>query len=475
MLIRPRVAIACALVALPVAALVSSAVHRIRMRDLELATLRVVQSQVNDQVRERCESDPTWFLTGPLVGRPPGGVFVPRSDDDLPPRPRVDPQPFELFAYDIDFVGSSPATPRFPQEFRRAMRQSSAPAVMSYETPDGVGVQVAMPTGWVGSVCMYFLGRMAPPPNQTRDRILAFAGVFLLVFGAAYGAALPTILRIRRLARDARESVEHDFTAIAPDNRKDELSSITFVLNDSAQTLHERRARIEDLSEALRRFVSSTDDEVAQPLAELEASLAGVASEPSPAQGDVQAALLQAHDLGHRVANLVAAARLRSMGPEPAREPIDVVRIVGDVVDRHRSIAAARGVALQTDLSGRAVTIEADAALFERIVANVVDNAVRYNRPGGSVRLVMRVDEGEGRFRLWVTDTGVGVSDEHFRTLTAIHRFRGDEHRIRRPGAPGLGLAVAREACDRYDLAFDMRRPPDGGLEVEISGAVAAT
>jgi signal transduction histidine kinase len=64
------------------------------------------------------------------------------------------------------------------------------------------------------------------------------------------------------------------------------------------------------------------------------------------------------------------------------------------------------------------------------------------------------------------------VSDEHFRGLTAIRRFRGDEGRNRRPGGPGLGLAVAREVCDRFGLKLDLSRPATGGFEAEISGSL---
>ena len=62
------------------------------------------------------------------------------------------------------------------------------------------------------------------------------------------------------------------------------------------------------------------------------------------------------------------------------------------------------------------------------------------------------------------------MSAEDFKVLTAIRRFRGDEHRTRRPGAPGLGLAVTKEVADRFGLRLDLRRPAAGGFEAEISG-----
>jgi len=179
-MLRVRMLVTSLLVALPAALLVTYAIGRSRAADQQLALERVVRSQINAQVRERCESDPTWFLTGPLEGRPAGGVFVETSPDQLPPRPKVVAQPFELFAYDESFVGSSSGSARFPPDFKRALRSDSVPVFAPYETSQGTGVQMAMTTGWRGGPCMYFLGRMEPPPNQSRQRVLTFLGLYLL-------------------------------------------------------------------------------------------------------------------------------------------------------------------------------------------------------------------------------------------------------------------------------------------------------
>jgi signal transduction histidine kinase len=474
MMLRTSAVVTSVLVTLPAAALVTWSIDRTRAADLETALVRVVTSQVNDQVRERCESDPTWFFTGPQEGRPTGGVFVPSLSDQLEPRPRPEPQPFELFAYAENFGGSSPAAPRFPAELRVAMRQSSRPAVLPYESERGTGVQVAVPTGWNGSVCMYFLGRMEPPPNQTRQRILTFLGLFAITFLAAWATTLPLTWRVRRLAKDARESVDGGFTAIAPDQKKDELSSLTFVLNDSSQVLHERRARIDDLDEALRRFVQTTEEDVARPLANLEGHLASLAAAPAPTRDAVNSALQQAHILSNEIDNLMAASRLKMLPQTPPRAPFDLSAVVRRVVERHTPLAEARRQTLRLAMPHDAVTIAADESLLERAIANMVDNAVRYTQEGGVIDVALQVNAADKRFRLFVVDNGPGVSDEHFRGLTAVRRFRGDESRNRRPNAPGLGIVLTREVCDRYGLQLDLKRPAAGGFEVEISGGTAA-
>jgi signal transduction histidine kinase len=106
---------------------------------------------------------------------------------------------------------------------------------------------------------------------------------------------------------------------------------------------------------------------------------------------------------------------------------------------------------------------------MEQAVANLLDNAIVYNRPGGSVRIELSPYDHGRRFRLLVADSGPGVTDEELAGLTANKRFRGDESRTRRPGGRGLGLALAREVADRFGLQLDLRQPAGGGLEAEIA------
>ena len=341
MMLRTRALVTGALIAAPVAGLAVMTMDRSRARDLELALGRVVRSQVNAQVRERCESDPRWFLTGPLDGRPKAGDPVDPDPDALPPRPKVNPQPFELFAYDEQFAGSSSAAPRFPLDMRQRLQARAPETVAPYETEAGTGVQIAVPTGWIGGPCMYFLGRMEPQPDQSSARIWLFLTSFLVAFAAALAAAAPMVLRVRKLSGLAQEAKHDGFSTLALDGRKDELNAVTFVYNDAVNELRLRKARVDDLDAGLRRFVQSTEDDVATPLRVLERTLA--LSAPHPEE---PAALAQAHDLAARVDNLTAAAKLRMSGSAGDVGDVDLTALVARVVARHESLARAGQVSI---------------------------------------------------------------------------------------------------------------------------------
>jgi signal transduction histidine kinase len=472
MMLRPLTVVSSVLVAVPAALVLTYGLDRVRAGDQERLLRDVVLSQVNDQLRERCDTDPAWFMTGPLIGRPINGVFVPTQPDQNEPRAKYAAQPYELFGYDEAFIGSGPATPQLPRDFRLLLRDARAPLVAPYFTPEGRGLQIGVNTGWQGSKCNYLLARLAPPPHQWRDRFTAFLWALLIIAGVSLAAAAPTVFRIRRMAAAARDSVESGFTSIAPEKLKDELSSLTFVHNDAMTELALRKARIDDQEVALKRLVQATDAEALRPLAGLEVSLAA-ALQQHPADDRIRDAFLSAHNLRGQLENLTAATRLKlTTGPLP-RTNVDLASITRRVTDRFVGFAQARGVTLKASIPETPLMIGGDEPMLECAIANIVDNAIRYTQTGGVATVTLEPSVGTQAFRLWVADNGPGVSDELFRGLSAVRRFRGDEARNRRPDAPGLGLAVTREIADRLGLHLDLKRPGTGGFESELSPRTA--
>lgn len=458
MMLRTTTAIASALLALPVAALSTFAIESLRAADQREALTRVVESQVNPQVRQRCEDDPAWFLAGPLEG------FVAKADrptdpDALQPRPKADDQPFELFAYDDDFLGTSPATPRFPTDLKNTMRSTREPVTSAFDTKDGAGVQMGLMTGWRGGPCAVFLGRLRPRAHQTLQRVEIFTGAFIAAFGLAWLSVAPLVFRARRMSAEARESVHDNFTSIGPGESRDELSSMTFAYNDAVTALQTVRKDVADRIEATRRYVTGTS-ELTVPLADLQRRLA--------AGGSPTAGAHELHRLTARLETLAAAARVRGRGEPMVLEAVDLGALVTRVRDRYAAEAALAGVTLAVVLPPAPIATTADAALLEQAVRNVVDNAIEYS--GTGARVTMALAQDGTRFTLTVTDNGRGVTEEQFKGLNAIRRFRGDESRSPQPGGPGLGLAVAREAAERFGLQFTLQRPRTGGFEVVFAG-----
>jgi signal transduction histidine kinase len=118
-------------------------------------------------------------------------------------------------------------------------------------------------------------------------------------------------------------------------------------------------------------------------------------------------------------------------------------------------------------LPDRPVLIDGDPAAFELALANLVDNAIRYNRAGGHAAVVLNARAGD--FEIVVRDDGPGVAPEEMARLTEA-RFRSVAARTRRPDGQGLGLAITAEAARRLGFALTFTRGAEAGLVATIAG-----
>jgi signal transduction histidine kinase len=469
-----RVLFASVGLAFAAAVLLLLVVERVRHADAAAALQRVAQGHQTDAVRDACEADPQWFLAGPRSGRPTMAErMLPDADVRLP-RPSRDELPFEFFAYDDQFGGMSTAAPRFPDEFKRAMRSSPPSRSMygTYESKSGTGGQFAALTGWSPGPCAVMLFRMQAWPNPVRTRLLLFAITFALSLVVALAAAGPMARRLSSLTAAVRESARADYSGIPPVTGRDDITALGAAFNEAAADIRRRITDAQDREEALRRYVDVTKEDVAAPLGDLEERLGALHASPqlpAPVADDVRLAVREAHQLRARLQNLASVARLRAVTDQSPREIVDLTSLVTHLVMSRAALARAAGVTLDLQTADPGVTVNADARLLEQAIANVLDNAITHSGAGARVQVELRGFEHGGRFALRVTDNGRSVTDQDFTELTANRRFRGDESRTRRPGGRGLGLALAREVADRFGLQLDLRRPVSGGFEVELA------
>jgi signal transduction histidine kinase len=228
---------------------------------------------------------------------------------------------------------------------------------------------------------------------------------------------------------------------------------------------------VEEREAALRSFVANTTHDVMIPLTVLQGHIAHLRRGAEGGAVDERrlgAAAEEAHYIGSLLQNLSAAAKLEAAPGLVERHPVDLSALVERVVERHRPIAAASGVTLGHAVPEETVWCEGDLTLLEQAVGNVVHNAIRHNRPGGQVAVVL--DEvGGDRFRLRVADDGPGVPSELHARL-GERRFRTDEARQRHPEGLGLGLSIARDVAGRHAFALTFAANEPAGLVVELAG-----
>ncbi len=457
--------------ALAVAALGTLVVDGLRSRDRAQQLEQASAASVVQHVRESCEANPNWFLAGPRDDRPSKDQLTQPDADVYTARPDAKARPFEFFAYDEEFKGISTAAPRFPDSLRIALKSGSEFATESYSGPQGSGLQTARWTRWRSSECAVFLFRAAAPAHLLLERTLVFAGFFGATFAVCFLVGLPTERRAAALAAAMRNMARADYVGAAPADGQDELTAIGATFNEAAAGIRTRAAEIKDQQDALRRVANDVHDDLVMPLGHVPTRIGEVLRSVSvtPAVRDqMSAALRDAHTLEHRGANFVASLRLRDREAAFQEVPVDFTDLVTRVVSREVAFATACGISLSATVPDRTVNVVGDPGLFALVLENLIDNAIRYSKPGASVTVDLDTPSA-GKFVLLVADEGAGVNDATLKYFNGIRRFRGDERRNRRADEVGLGLAIVHEVTGRAKIGLAFRRRDKGGLEVKLS------
>jgi signal transduction histidine kinase len=218
--------------------------------------------------------------------------------------------------------------------------------------------------------------------------------------------------------------------------------------------------------ESQRRFAANASHELRTPLA-VQRLLTEVAMDDPDAGQDLRrlgTQLLRTNEHNEQLIEGMLTLAESDRGLQ-GKVPVRLDALAGRVIDQHEEQAARHQLSLRRALA--AATISGDPVLLERLIVNLIDNAIKYNEPGGWVEIeVTQGPDGLGG-TLCVRNTGTPVPAEAVPILFEPFRRLGGD-RVRGRGGVGLGLAIARSIVTAHQADLQARPRPDGGLEIVI-------
>ncbi|PWI49887.1 histidine kinase [Rhizobium phaseoli] len=216
-------------------------------------------------------------------------------------------------------------------------------------------------------------------------------------------------------------------------------------------------ARLRALLDRQRRFISDAAHELRTPLSALQIQIDNLQHDDRDGRISQRLAELEA-GIGRatRLVNkLLRLARYDANEIAPASQPIDLVQLAVDTVARLTPLAESRGIDLGITRRDKAITIGA-LADFEIILENLVENAVRYTPPSGTVDVAVLVAGQETRIE--IRDTGPGIAEEEMpRVFERFFRARPQDSE-----GSGLGLSIAKAAAERQEARLTLALREDG-------------
>jgi signal transduction histidine kinase len=266
---------------------------------------------------------------------------------------------------------------------------------------------------------------------------------------------------LRTMTATAKRISEHNLhERLAITGPRDEL-------RDLADTVDGLLARLEGAFGAQKRFVANAAHELRTPLTLLRALLEETLTDPNATIESFRSTsrrLLQVGEDQERLLEALLTLASSERGLEH-REPFDLSALADEVLLPPRQEAAHLGLAIEASISPAPTA--GDPALVERLIANLLDNAIRYNRPGGRVEVATGTTAG--RAWLSVTNTGPAIpADALERLFDPFQRFT-TERTSNDERHHGLGLSIVRAIAAAHDATVTAAPGPQGGLAVRLS------
>jgi signal transduction histidine kinase len=300
-------------------------------------------------------------------------------------------------------------------------------------------------------------------------RLLAAAVAGLALMAGAsvvvgWGVAGRALRPLRAITAATRQISEDDLDRrLAMAGPRDELT-------DLADTIDGLLARLQAAFGAQRSFVANASHELRTPLSAsrimLEVALADPAAPAGALRSVCRDVLAEGEQQERLIDSLLTLAR--SQRGLDRREPVDLAGMTAEVLRARGADAARRGVTILASLT--AAPVLGDERLVRQLAANLIDNALRHNLPGGN--LSVDVASGRGRSTFTVTNTGpvipaaqVGRLFQPFQRLSAQ---RAGDHGL------GLGLAIVAAIATAHQATLTVSPGRCGGLDIRISFPTAA-
>ena len=299
--------------------------------------------------------------------------------------------------------------------------------------------------------------------------IARYSGLALIV--SVVVGSLAGLVVLRAMTRRLRRLTDHidrfragGFRAFEPfatssagRGEGDEIAQLGRTYDEMAARIGEQLEALEKTDALRREMVAHVSHDLRTPLATLHGYIETLKlkdSELAPAEREryLAVALDQSERLRRLVGDLFELAKLDAREQAPVCEPVSLAELVNDIAQKFQLEAQRNGSTIDIEAGEGVPMVNADIALVERVLENLLDNALSHSPDGGTIRIPIAFS-GDS-VRVTVSDSGPGIAPEHLprvfdRFYQAGNAHRGSAH-------AGLGLAIAKRIVELHGARLEV-------------------
>ena len=263
---------------------------------------------------------------------------------------------------------------------------------------------------------------------------------------------------INRIITTVKKFQEGEFSARIPVKNGGEINNLALAFNDMADTIVGNIENMKSMEKLRRELVGNVSHDLRTPLAIIHGYIETLimknnALDDSEREKYLNTALESTERLRKLVDELFELSKLEAKQIRPNKEPFFIDELIHDVVRKFNLIANNKGIKLKAKVLHSGITVNADVSLIERVLQNLVDNAIKYTPENGEITL--EVDETSDTVQIKVTDTGAGIPEDQAPYIFDRYHI-GDKRVSLDKNSTGLGLAIVKRILEIHNVNISL-------------------
>ncbi len=278
--------------------------------------------------------------------------------------------------------------------------------------------------------------------------------------------------RLRHLSRSVARFRHSNFinpielTPWRKDDNGDEIDQLGINVVGMSDQIIDQISQLRDAEVMRKEMLANISYDLRTPLTSLNGYLETLRMKEGTVSDEERRSYLDlaaknAKNVNHLVAQIFELVSLESGGLKPSLEPFSLSELIHDVAQKFQPILDGKQMQFDLQLPESMPFVSADIALIERVLDNLIENAIKYTKNGGLVKLSLKmVTDG---IEMQVSDTGIGIEPKDL--VRIFDRFYRSEGRVdgKRPQGTGLGLAISQSILQLHNTVINVKSRPGYG------------
>ena len=280
---------------------------------------------------------------------------------------------------------------------------------------------------------------------------------FTVVYWVTYRYQFQRLETLNRIIRNIALKRFEDYDNLAT-HKKDELDYLIKQSIRASKTVEREIQRLNRIENYRKEYIGDISHELKTPIFAIqgfiETLLNGAIEDPDVNRKFLQKAMRNVSRLTYLTKDLMEISKLETGELKSEIQDIYLRDVVKDVADSLQYKAEKEDIDIVVDKLDKNILVSADRNQIKQVLINLIENAIKYNKPGGKVTVGANVySKDSSRMLVYVQDTGIGISQQYIERVTERF-FRVDKSRSREKGGTGLGLAIVKHIMEAHGEEF---------------------